>query len=224
MKSGEELEKEPESDICEEDNDEVSLPTTIKFTLMIALTKKSVQENEDGGNGKTGDSLENFQGTGRTVTLQMLLAAKMLEPGKSTMTIEYLGQKFVGDLLADGKIKSQETETIFCSPSAWAMHCKRIINPEKKSGCGWASVKYKGKKLDAYKAQWLRKCQQQKDSTLSDGEPMFMWLYFYLNTRIFYTDEQEGARKRPKKELSPVPTIKRIVLPHNTVSNRNVVQ
>uniref|UniRef100_A0A1B0DLI8 Uncharacterized protein n=3 Tax=Phlebotomus papatasi TaxID=29031 RepID=A0A1B0DLI8_PHLPP len=27
---------------------------------------------------------------GRTVTLQMLLAAKMLQPGKSTMTIEYL--------------------------------------------------------------------------------------------------------------------------------------
>lgn len=101
----------------------------------------------------------------------MLLAAKMLEPGKSTMTIEYLGQKFVGDLLADGKIKSQETETIFCSPSAWAMHCKRIINPEKKSGCGWASVKYKGKKLDAYKAQWLRRCAAQKEeTTLSDGE------------------------------------------------------
>lgn len=31
-----------------------------------------------------------FQGTGRTVTLQMLLAAKILEPGKSKMTIEYL--------------------------------------------------------------------------------------------------------------------------------------
>lgn len=31
-----------------------------------------------------------FAGTGRTVTLQMLLAAKILEPGKSKMTIEYL--------------------------------------------------------------------------------------------------------------------------------------
>lgn len=111
----------------------------------------------------------------------MLLAAKMLEPGKSTMTIEYLGQKFVGDLLPDGKIKSQETETIFCSPSAWAMHCKRIINPEKKSGCGWASVKYKGKKLDAYKAQWLRKCQLQKESTPSDGKKKsYLSIYFYL--------------------------------------------
>lgn len=52
----------------------------------------------------------------------------------------FQGQRFVGDLLPDGKIKSQETDIIFASPSAWAIHCKRIINPEKKSGCGWASV------------------------------------------------------------------------------------
>ena len=27
--------------------------------------------------------------------------------------------------------------------SAWAIYCKKIINPAKKSGCGWASIKYK---------------------------------------------------------------------------------
>jgi hypothetical protein len=52
----------------------------------------------------------------------------------------FQGQRFIGDLLPDGKIKSQETDIVFASPSAWAIHCKRIINPEKKSGCGWASV------------------------------------------------------------------------------------
>ncbi|XP_037050536.1 MPN domain-containing protein CG4751 isoform X2 [Bradysia coprophila] len=167
----------------------------------VQKTPEVVDSDDDEDDAKA-ENFENYQGTGRTVTLQMLLAAKMLEPGKSTMTIEYLGQKFVGDLLADGKIKSQETETIFCSPSAWAMHCKRIINPEKKSGCGWASVKYKGKKLDAYKAQWLRKCQLHKESTPSD-------------------DEIDG--EPDKKEMSPVAIVKRVVLPHNTVSNRNVV-
>lgn len=35
IKSGEELEKEPESDICEEDNDEVSVTLMIKCTLFI---------------------------------------------------------------------------------------------------------------------------------------------------------------------------------------------
>ncbi|KAJ6646474.1 MPN domain-containing protein [Pseudolycoriella hygida] len=167
----------------------------------ISKTSDVVDSEEDEDDAKA-ENFENYQGTGRTVTLQMLLAAKMLEPGKSTMTIEYLGQKFVGDLLADGKIKSQETETIFCSPSAWAMHCKRIINPEKKSGCGWASVKYKGKKLDAYKAQWLRKCQLHKESTPSD---------------------EENDVEPEKKEMSPLSVVKRLVLPHNTVSNRNVI-
>lgn len=102
----------------------------------------------------------------------MLLSANILQPGKSTMTIEYLGQKFIGDLLENGKIKSLETETIFLTPSAWALHCKKIINPEKKSGCGWASVKYKGKKLDAYKTMWQKKMQQQKehrDSSPTEG-------------------------------------------------------
>lgn len=53
----------------------------------------------------------------------------------------------------------QETGQVFNSPSAWATHCKKLVNPAKKSGCGWASVKYKGQKLDKYKAAWLRRHQ-----------------------------------------------------------------
>jgi hypothetical protein len=52
------------------------------------------------------------------------------------MSIDYLGQTFKGDLLPSGKIKSQETGLIFNNPSAWAIYCKQIINPAKKSGCG----------------------------------------------------------------------------------------
>lgn len=69
------------------------------------------------------------------------------------------GKKFVGDLGSDGTITWQETGQVFNSPSAWATHCKRLVNPAKKSGCGWASVRYKGQKLDQYKAAWLRKHQ-----------------------------------------------------------------
>ncbi|KAG7311456.1 hypothetical protein JYU34_002498 [Plutella xylostella] len=135
---------------------------------------------------------------GRGVTLQMLLEDKMLEPGNAAMTIEYLGQKFVGDLQADGKIKSHETETIFCSPSAWAIHCKRIINPDKRSGCGWASVKYKGKKLDTIKATYLRKKQLQRENMHSD-------------------EETEMETESP-----PEPPPQRIVMKHNSVPNRMV--
>ncbi|KAJ9577212.1 hypothetical protein L9F63_006186, partial [Diploptera punctata] len=136
---------------------------------------------------------------GRTVTLQMLLAAGILEPGEGAMSIEYLGQRFIGDLFPDGKIKSQETDIIFASPSAWAIHCKRIINPEKKSGCGWASVKYKGKKLDAYKNIYFkkRKQDQNKEIEVSDDEDM----------------------EKEKIMMAPAP-VSRIVIKHSVIGSR----
>lgn len=39
-----------------------------------------------------------------------------------------------------------------------------------------------------------------------------------------FLDEQDGRPKPHKKEMSPVSTIKRSVLPHNTISNRSIVQ
>ena len=107
-------------------------------------------------------------------------------------------------MLEDGKIKSQETETIFCSPSAWAINCKKIINPDKKSGCGWASVKYKGKKLDIYKAIYHKKCQEQKDQQEIPSE-----------------DEEKEVITKPV-ELPTPPTKK--LLQHSVVSNRMILQ
>lgn len=95
--------------------------------------------------------------TGRGVTLAMLMADGVIHPGQDAMSIDYLGQKFTADLLPDGKIKWREAGRVFSSPSAWAIHCKKIVNPMKKSGCGWASVRYKGRKLDVYKSAWFRK-------------------------------------------------------------------
>ncbi|XP_075632870.1 MPN domain-containing protein isoform X1 [Balearica regulorum gibbericeps] len=97
--------------------------------------------------------------TRRSITLRVLLRDGLLEPARGVLSIYYLGKKFVGDLGADGTITWQETGQVFNSPSAWATHCKRLVNPAKKSGCGWASVRYKGQKLDQYKAAWLRKHQ-----------------------------------------------------------------
>ncbi|NXQ59027.1 MPND protein, partial [Anthoscopus minutus] len=97
--------------------------------------------------------------TRRGITLRVLLRDGLLEPGRGVLSIYYLGKKFVGDLGSDGTIMWQETGQVFNSPSAWATHCKRLVNPAKKSGCGWASVRYKGQKLDQYKAAWLRKHQ-----------------------------------------------------------------
>ena len=52
---------------------------------------------------------------------------------------------------------------VFNNPSAWAIYCKKIVNPAKKSGCGWASVKYKGRKMDHFKTVWT-KMKSQRES------------------------------------------------------------
>lgn len=119
--------------------------------------------------GKSGNFL-----TKRGITLRVLLKDGLIEPGQGVLSIHYLGRKFLGDLLEDGKIIWQESGQAFNSPSAWATHCKRLVNPAKKSGCGWASVRYKGQKLDQYKTAWLRQNQIHGSGTegipLSEGE------------------------------------------------------
>nr|BAB55432.1 unnamed protein product [Homo sapiens] len=119
-----------------------------------------------GGCGGPGGAL-----TRRAVTLRVLLKDALLEPGAGVLSIYYLGKKFLGDLQPDGRIMWQETGQTFNSPSAWATHCKKLVNPAKKSGCGWASVKYKGQKLDKYKATWLRLHQLHTPATAADESP-----------------------------------------------------
>lgn len=109
--------------------------------------------------------------TRRAVTLRVLLKDELLEPGEGVLSIYYLGRKFIGDLKLDGRIVWQENGQVFNSPSAWATHCKKLVNPAKKSGCGWASVKYKGQKLDKYKAAWLRRHQLHMPVAAADESP-----------------------------------------------------
>ncbi|CAK6445616.1 unnamed protein product [Pipistrellus nathusii] len=119
-----------------------------------------------GGGGGPGGALPR-----RAVTLRVLLKDAQLEPGAGVLSIYYLGKKFMGDLQPDGRIVWQETGQVFNSPSAWATHCKKLVNPAKKSGCGWASVKYKGQKLDKYKAAWLRRHQLHVPAAVADESP-----------------------------------------------------
>ncbi|KAK7493371.1 hypothetical protein BaRGS_00015497 [Batillaria attramentaria] len=95
--------------------------------------------------------------TGRGVTLSALMEDGIIQAGENVLSIDYRGQRFEADLLPNGKIRWQGSEEEFSTPSAWATHCKRLVNPIKRSGCGWASVKYKGRKLDTWKTVWSRK-------------------------------------------------------------------
>ncbi|XP_014251670.1 MPN domain-containing protein isoform X2 [Cimex lectularius] len=143
---------------------------------------------------------------GRTVTLQMLLSTDILQPGEANMSIEYMGQRFIGDLLSDGKIKSLETDIIFASPSAWACHCKRMVNPDKKSGCGWASVKYQGQKLDFFKNKYFKQLQkmEQKENEV--------------------TDDEVGEHLKPSVATETSGPTVRVVIKHSSLANRTVMQ
>ncbi|XP_017778162.1 PREDICTED: MPN domain-containing protein CG4751-like isoform X2 [Nicrophorus vespilloides] len=132
----------------------------------------------------------------------MLLAADILQPGDGTMSIEYMGQTFIGDLLEDGKIRSQETDLVFASPSAWAIACKRFINPVRKSGCGWSSVRYKGRKLDAYKIIWYKRKKDELSNLLREEL------------------EEETFNANQCHTMTSPQFVQRIVVKHNTMTNR----
>lgn len=91
----------------------------------------------------------------RGVSLAMLIKEKILEPGTEVLSIDYLGERYVADLMDTGKI--QWNGIPFASPSSWAIYVKKQIDPKKKSGCGWNSVKYQGKKLDYFKSLYNKK-------------------------------------------------------------------
>ncbi|KAL3854381.1 hypothetical protein ACJMK2_013652 [Sinanodonta woodiana] len=114
------------------------------------------EEDDESMDNMTPEKRARYAISGRGVTLSMLMKDNIINSGENLLSLEYLGQKFTADLLPNGKIKSIETDQVFSSPSSWAIFCKKLVNPAKKSGCGWASVKYKGKKLDAWKTLWQR--------------------------------------------------------------------
>lgn len=126
-------------------------------------TESTTEEPEEGGIGEFDDGK-----TGK-LTLAILLHENLIQAGEKVMSIDYLGQTFKGDLMPAGKIRSIETGLVFNNPSAWAIYCKKIINPAKKSGCGWASVKYKGRKMDYYKSVWTKR-KVQRDAENAKNE------------------------------------------------------
>merc|ERR1712013_430269 len=106
-------------------------------------TESTTEEPEEGSIG------ENDDGKTGKLTLAILLHENLIQAGE--------------------KIRSIETGLIFNNPSAWAIYCKKIINPAKKSGCGWASVKYKGRKMDYYKSVWTKR-KAQRDAENAKNE------------------------------------------------------
>lgn len=145
--------------------------------------------------GKWVPSSGSSMGSGRTFQRRGLGRYQVLGPASPPLM---QGKKFVGDLQPDGRIVWQETGQVFNSPSAWATHCKKLVNPAKKSGCGWASVKYKGQKLDKYKAAWLRRHQLHVPAAAADEvRPSASW------SKPSLTHCQVGVPRERTLELEP---------------------
>ncbi|RDD41015.1 MPN domain-containing protein [Trichoplax sp. H2] len=163
-----------------------------------------------------------YNAAGRGVSIAVLIKDGILKPRKKCLSLEYLKKTFYGDLLPDGKIQSSTTEDIFNSPSAWAIHCKRLVNPAKKSGCGWASVKYNGVKLDEFKATWYKKKKLSCGIPVSEAESQIKM----IRNEIMHDDSSNDRLSPPTSEVSStqssLPTLSPVSTPKGKRSARKI--
>jgi hypothetical protein len=75
---------------------------------------------------------------GRSISMFSLITDDILEPGDGVLTFDYLGKRYIADLLPEGTIRGEDQ--IFASPYAWASHCKNQVNPDQKTAIGWGHV------------------------------------------------------------------------------------
>ena len=83
------------------------------------------------------------------VTLKRLVDEGVLVPGEGVFRCEYKGMVSVGELTEDGRISWEGL--MFDSPSAWSIHLKRLVTPNRKADDGWKTIKYEGKFLEHFK-------------------------------------------------------------------------
>lgn len=85
------------------------------------------------------------------VSLADLIHAGLLTPGDGVLSVAYKGSTHRASLLADGTIRHDGK--VYNSASAFSIHVKRLITPDKQGDDGWKSVLYAGKPLDTYRCE-----------------------------------------------------------------------
>ncbi|GFS30494.1 MPN domain-containing protein [Trichonephila inaurata madagascariensis] len=166
---------------------------------------------EDEARGHSGDEEEEEAESG-VDSLEEMQKRRSIQSGRGVT---------LSMLMSDGILEAGE--------GSWAIHCKKLLNPDKKSGCGWSSMRYKGKKLDTYKNLWFRKHkQEQENSQLSSPSTSNA-----NNKSGMHVDHPEEDKKSttPKKwEIDKLQSIiprprpspqKRIIVPHTVLGNRS---
>lgn len=135
----------------------------VRAKRKVAEPAKPIRERAAYGSQKVGPTSK----PGRSaISLKMIVEAGLMETGKDKLFITYMNQTWRGELGEDGNIHFEGN--IFQSPSAWAIHCKRKTNPEKRADDGWKSVRY-GEPLGPMLEHLKQEYEKQRRAAAGDG-------------------------------------------------------
>ncbi|KDD74434.1 hypothetical protein H632_c1317p0 [Helicosporidium sp. ATCC 50920] len=118
------------------------------------------------GPSPSGDS--GLQERRSTTSLADLLAAGLITAGPGALTVSYKGNTYSATLCEDGCIVYDTRR--FSSASAFSIHVKRLVTPEKQGDDGWKSVMHRGQTLDEYRHEY-RQQQAQAAEAAAGGQP-----------------------------------------------------
>jgi proteasome lid subunit RPN8/RPN11 len=195
----------------------------------IIITEDTSQGDDDSGDDDIIGGSSNVgrkSMTGQTCTLKTLIDDKVITPGDGMLSMEYMGQKFVGDLLPNGHIRWATTKQVFSTPSSWVNHSKKMVNPDNsgKAGSAWSTIRYKGKRLDSYKLRWYRRQKKVVSAAgaldVKDGNTsgVTQIMSGAITPSSIFTSQMQGNRLSTE---DPVELRKMNVVEHSTLFPRN---
>ncbi|BDA43940.1 probable MPN domain-containing protein [Coccomyxa sp. Obi] len=134
----------------EEDEDDPYSPETRKGNSGSAANSSGQRGR---GRGRGGGSAKRARGG--TLTLQDLMDAGIIFPGRNNISVHYKGTVYTASLGKDGMILYQGKK--FQSATSFSIHCKRMQTPNKQGDDGWKSVLYEGQPLEVYRKRHASK-------------------------------------------------------------------
>eukprot|EP00941_MAST-03F_sp_MAST-3F-sp1_P001235 g1235.t1 len=106
---------------------------------------------------------------GKKISLLTGIETGVFVPGKEALSVHYRGHDFYADLTENGSIQWQGFT--WQTPSGFAIHVKKMVNPAKKADAGWTSVFYRGKTVDDYREEIRRRLDgEEEDMVMEEGE------------------------------------------------------
>ncbi|CAD7700851.1 unnamed protein product [Ostreobium quekettii] len=131
-------------------------------------------------------------------TLQLYLAAGILQPGPRKLSCSVGGEEHYADLGANGQIHFEGLE--FSTPSSFSLYIKRKQNPARKADDGWTSVKYEGTSL--FELRELCDLREEPDGADRPHLRDLKSDFGAERGRIIESGRGRGARAAPRGEAA----------------------